>query len=295
MSKLRSSPHPTQTYDEAVARVEELWNRPIASPLLPVSRTIFLTHHKRTQRGIVFLHGYTNSPHQFRLLGEQFHARGFNVLIPRMPHHGLKDRLTEDLQYLTAEKLIATADAAIDAAAGFADEITVMGLSMGGVLTAWTAHTRPEVKTAVVISPAFGADAIPNWLIPPLSRLFRVLPNQFIWWGEKGVVEEIQPHTYPRMSSRGLAELWRLGVAVRQLARKKKPLANRIILILNQNDKSIDYKMAASIGNLWRKKKANLRRFEFFVEDGLEHDIIDPENIMANVELVNPILENLVG
>ncbi len=295
MSKLQASPHPAQDYAEAVTHVEMLWNRPIVSPLFPNSRTIFLTHGKRTQRGIVFLHGYTNSPHQFRALGERYHARGFNVLIPRMPHHGLANRLTDDLRNLTAEKLIATADIAIDAAAGFADEITVMGLSMGGVLTAWTAHTRPEIKQAVVISPAFGADMIPNWLVPPLARLFRLLPNQFIWWGEKNIVEEIQPHTYPRMSSRGLAELWRLGLAVRKKARRKKPVADKIILVLNQNDKSIDYQMAAMMETLWRKKKTDVRRFEFLVEDQLEHDIIDPENVMANSDLVNPILESLVG
>jgi carboxylesterase len=295
MSKLQPSPHPARTYDEAVARVEALWNRPIASPLLPVSRTIFLSHGERTKRGIVFLHGYTNSPHQFRMLGERFHARGFNVLIPRMPHHGIADRLTDDLRHLSAETLIETADIAIDAAAGFADEITVMGLSMGGVLTAWTAQTRPEVNRAVIISPAFGADAIPNWLIPPLSQLFGRLPNRYLWWGEENVVEDIQPHTYPRMASRGLAAFWRLGVAVRKLARKQKPVADQIIVVLNQNDKSIDYQMALDMEALWRKKQANVRRFDFLEADQLEHDIIDPENPLANTDLVNPILESLVG
>ncbi len=295
MSKLRSSHHPAQTYDEAVTRVESLWNRPIVSPLFPASRTIFMTHGERTQRGIIFFHGYTNSPHQFRMLGERFHARGFNVLIPRMPHHGLADRLTEDLRHLTTAQLVETADIAIDAAAGFADEITVMGLSMGGVLTAWVAQNRSEVDQAVIISPAFGADAIPNWLIPLFSRLLQRLPNQFIWWGEKNIVEEIQPHTYPRMASRGLAAFWRLGLTVQKQARSKKPVANKIILVLNQSDKAIDYQMAVAIEKRWLKKQANVRRFEFLLDDELEHDIIDPENPFANSSLVNPILESLVG
>ena len=294
MRELKSTPHPARTYAEAVACVEALKNRPTASSLFPTSATIFLNHGKRTQRGIVFFHGYTNSPHQFRALGERFHARGYNVLIPRMPHHGLADRLTEDLGNLTAESLIQTADAAIDAAAGLTDEIIVMGLSMGGVLTAWAAQERDEVDTAVVISPAFGVNIIPNWLIAPLSQLFRRLPNRFLWWGEEGVVEGIQPHTYPRMASRGLAELWRLGLYVRKSARRRAVRASRVILILNHNDESIDYEMASVMERLWRRKRTTVRRFEFMRDDGLEHDLIDPENPLANTNLVYPILEQLV-
>jgi len=45
----------------------------------------------------VLLHGITNCPLQFLALAESLRAGGDNVLVPRVDHHGLTDRMTTDL------------------------------------------------------------------------------------------------------------------------------------------------------------------------------------------------------
>jgi len=48
----------------------------------------------------VLIHGTTNSPRQWEELGGALHALGHNVLILRMPHHGLESRSVGELKAL---------------------------------------------------------------------------------------------------------------------------------------------------------------------------------------------------
>lgn len=89
----------------------------------PLCHTTFLTHGRKTGRAIVFWHGYTNCPRQFHSLAKIFFERGYNVLIPRLPHHGLADRMTTALAKLAGDELIAQSDTAIDIACGLAEQV----------------------------------------------------------------------------------------------------------------------------------------------------------------------------
>jgi hypothetical protein len=82
---------PARDYAEAVARFEKL-RLGEESGVNPLARSILLTHGVRTEKVIVFFHGYSSSPQQFRQLGERFYQLGYNVLVPLLPHHGMADR-----------------------------------------------------------------------------------------------------------------------------------------------------------------------------------------------------------
>lgn len=97
---------------------------------------------KRQKKPIDFFHGFTSCPEQFRELGEQFFEQGYNVYIPRMPHHGHADQLSDALLNTSSEELAAFATESIDIARGLGDEVTVGGLSGGGTITAWIAQER---------------------------------------------------------------------------------------------------------------------------------------------------------
>ena len=53
-----------------------------------------LTHGEKTERAVVLVHGLTNCPKQWELFGQEAFRRGWNVLILRLPEHGLGDRET---------------------------------------------------------------------------------------------------------------------------------------------------------------------------------------------------------
>ena len=45
---------------------------------------------------------------------------------------------------------------AVDIAAGLGDQVTIAGLSAGGVVAAWAAQHRRDVHRAVLIAPSLG-------------------------------------------------------------------------------------------------------------------------------------------
>jgi carboxylesterase len=222
-----------------------------------------MTHGQKAARIILMTHGYTTCPEQFRALGEQFYALGYNVLIAPLPHHGLTDRLTDEQSQLTAEEIVAYADEVINIAHGLGDHVTMIGISGGGVTTAWAAQTRSDLDLAVVISPAFGYYTVPTPLTAPAMNYYLTIPNSYTWWDEN-LKEKIKPdYAYPRYSTRALAQLLRLGFAVQGRAQQTSPAARSILVVTNANDKSINNALVYTVAGHWRDHGANLRTYEF--------------------------------
>ena len=289
LTRLNVTSRPATRYREAVERIEALRNRPIPTPLNPISKTIFLTHGARTKRAILLLHGYTNSPQQFRQLGEMFHAQGCNVLIPRIPHHGFANRLNNELRKLSGEELTTIATEACDIAIGLGEELTVMGLSMGGMLTGWLAYQRKDIDTAVLISPALGSTGMSVGAISRLTRLGLTLPNFNIWWGQRGDLSG-SSHTYPRWSTHGLGHIFRVALAIQRSARRHSQLAGQMVIIKNENDMAISHPAVQTLMDQIERQGGSYVTHVFPKSDDLDHDIIDPSHEKANTELVYPIL-----
>src|SRR5260370_25265872 len=97
----------------------------------PVCNTRLYEHGHRTERSLVLLHGFTNCPQQFDVIGRLFHAQGWNVLIPRYPRHGYRDRLNHSISQLRSAHLISLANQSAEAAYDLGEDVTVAALSLG--------------------------------------------------------------------------------------------------------------------------------------------------------------------
>ncbi len=89
-------------------------------------KTVFLIR-ERSDWAVVWFHGYTSSPFQFRKLGSLCHELGANVLIPRVPFHGQMDAVTDETQSLTAQILQETIHECVDIAVGLGHKVIVGG------------------------------------------------------------------------------------------------------------------------------------------------------------------------
>ena len=218
-----SRPKPSGSYLESVRRIDDLRSLDGKDIALD-GHLIFLTHGKKTRKVIVFFHGGTNSPRQFEALGRILYERGYNVLIPRIPHHGFKDRMTEDYAKLTARELTQLSDESVDIAQGLGEHITVAGLSMGANMACWLAQNRSDVNCAVIISPFWGWKGLPSFLLKPAFIILSILPNTFLWWDEKKKKALLGPTSaYYRFSTRGLAQIMLLGWVVIKEAQRSAP------------------------------------------------------------------------
>src|SRR5512146_1828842 len=110
-SDLLSHPDPVATYAEALERIQT-WAGQAPADILPEGRLQFLSHGRKTDAAVVFVHGYTNCPQQFLALGQLFFERGCNVFIPPLPYHGLADRMTTAHAKLRAVDLATYGDRA---------------------------------------------------------------------------------------------------------------------------------------------------------------------------------------
>jgi pimeloyl-ACP methyl ester carboxylesterase len=260
----------------------------------PVCATRLYVHGKRTERALVLLHGFTNCPQQFDVIGRLFHAQGWNVLIPRYPRHGYKDRLNTSISELRADHLLALANQSATAAHGLGQHVTVAGLSLGGSLAGHLAQNHEHVDRAVLIAPMFGLKLIPGALNQWLGRLAYLLPNFYIWWDARLKERVLPPYGYPRFSTHAYASLFRIASVVARSARTAAPKAKKIAVVTNANEPGLENRFTYRMVESWRSHGAEVETHEFPMSHRLPHDLIDPVNPDQNTELVYPIVTRLI-
>jgi esterase/lipase len=294
ISTLASHPRPVQSYAEAMQRVEAL--REQESPSMnPVCRLQLMTHDKKVDRAIVFVHGYTNCPQQFHELGQRFYDVGYNVLIAPLPHHGLADRMTEEHAQLKAEELVAYADQTVDIAQGLGEHVTMMGISAGGVTTAWAAQHRSDIDFAVIISPAFGFKQIPTPLTAAVMNSYTFLADSFEWWDPALQVKSLPTYAYPRYSKHALVQTLRLGFVTQMNAQRIPPAAKKMLVVFNANDNSVNNALTMDVVKSWQAHAANLTTYEFEANLKLDHDVVDPSQPNQRIDIVYPRLIDLIN
>jgi pimeloyl-ACP methyl ester carboxylesterase len=295
-----SQPQPAQDYATATTLFEQLQAKD-SDDLFPECRSRLLTHGELMTRTIVFFHGISSCPAQFEPLGTQFFELGYNVLIPRLPHHGGSDRMAEDAASLTAEELVTLADETVDIATGLGEHVTVTGFSTGGAMATWIAMERPEVDQVVLISPFLSPRSYPAWMIRPLSQLLLLLPNRFWWWDEELKEEIPGPRfAHPRYPSHAMAEIMRLSLSVQQQAAVAPPQSGSILVITNTGpQETVDNKVTQELIEEWQQHGLReLSTFEFDSTLDLEHDYITlgkPDQTIDPEQAVYPILIELIA
>ncbi|MGB7538906.1 MAG: alpha/beta fold hydrolase [Anaerolineales bacterium] len=289
VGNLVSRPDPASDYQEAERRISAVRVRE-GERIIPDARLQYLTHGDRTDRAIVFVHGYTNCPRQFVKLGEMFFQQGYNVLIANLPRHGLPDRMNDLQAGLTAEELAAYADEMADIAQGLGRRVTFAGISCGGVVSAWAWANRADVSTAVLMAPAFGFRMIPLRLTFPIVNLLSVLPNFYGWWDPVKKNQGAPEHTYPRYATRALRQILLLAYAVRGRVKKEPPAGKELIVVTNPNDWAVSNAMIGRVLREWRRLGIPIAHRQFEASWKLDHDFIEPAQPHQPIERTYPLL-----
>ena len=291
-------PAPVVDYETSLARIKDQRIREIALPgFNPDLQTIFMTHGHRTRRVVLWFHGYTSATLQFKPLGDLCFERGYNVLIPCIPHHGFKNRMSPEVSRVTALELVRFCDQMVDLAFGLGEEVVVGGLSLGGVMAAWVAQEREEASKAIIIAPFFGAKFIP----PGLTRLAAyagcILPDIKVWWNPAKKENPDGPkYGYPRFSTHSAGQILRMGINLYDLAAKTPPCSENIFLVLNDNDQSVNNPAASQLVQIWKHYPGkDVTEVHFPKEVGLPHDCISVEAPVGNTGFVYPQIMEMIG
>jgi carboxylesterase len=292
-------PRPSQatapaSYAETVARLQ-MEIRQTPAEIQPACGVGLLLHGRRTERVFVLLHGFTNCPAQFQQFGELLFQRGHNVLIPRLPLHGFRDRLTDQPERLTAALVLREANEAVDRARSLGRRVTVVGLSVSGTVAAWQAMHRADVDQVVLLAPFLAPSGLPEWAVAPAARLARRLPNTWQWWNPQAKDQGGNGYSYPRFSTHALGEMLRLSEEVLQEARTTAPRCGSVLVVTTAADRSADAVVIRRLLERWRQRRPEaVRSYEFPREQAVDHDFIDPTSPVQRIEIVYPKLLSLM-
>jgi pimeloyl-ACP methyl ester carboxylesterase len=257
-------------------------------------RSVVLDHGARTSRVTVLLHGLTASPRTWREFARVRHARGENVLIARLPRHGHRDRMSETLEDLTRDELVAQAARIIDAAHALGEQIVLVGHSLGGALALHLAHRDARVFRAIAIAPFLGIKQLPHDWNAFARRLIERMPNRFLYWNPIDKGRGAPQHGYHRYSTRSLAAGLALGDALRDDARAGPPHAAHVEIVRNAGETSVNNRAIDDLLARWRAAGGASVRVHRLVGLGRSHDIVEPERKRAPAARFLPHLHALL-
>jgi len=237
------------------------------------------------------LHGLTASPKQFAVFGQMLFERGHNVVIPRLPHHGYRDRMTNALAQLTKDELAACGLEALNAARDLGTEVTVVGFSTGGTVAAWLAQTQ-ALPHVILVAPFLGSLWIPRRLTGAAVRLVLGLPNAFLWWDPIKRERLMPEHGYPRYSLHAAAQV--IALAHDVLQAEAPPASERVTVVVNASETTVSNAAIEDLHRKWRARSG--RSVELVRLTGLpaSHDIIEPERALNPVATIYPRLLEIV-
>lgn len=113
-----------------------------------------------SDRGILFLHGFNDTPQSVAPIARALHARGWTVSAPLLPGHGRADDALERTG--SADAWIAHARSEWDAFRGRVPNAVLCGQSMGGALSVMLAAEHPP-RALVLLAPYLAMGRIPRW------------------------------------------------------------------------------------------------------------------------------------
>ena len=100
--------------------------------------------------GVLVCHGFTGTKQSMRALGQHLAAAGYTVIGPRLAGHGVTPQA---MGKTTASDWIASVDEALAELKKTCKQIFMVGLSMGGTLTLYTAAKHADtIKGAIAIN-----------------------------------------------------------------------------------------------------------------------------------------------
>src|SRR4051794_16596864 len=142
--------------------------------------------------GCLLIHGFSGSPPEMRWLGTYLAERGVRVEGVRLAGHGTEP---EELSALTWRDWLQSANEGLDRLRKHANQVVVVGFSMGGLLGLHLCDQRAEDVAALITisSPIYFRDRRIH-LIPMVRHVVR-------WHNVKRPSNNIDPKAYTRYSS----------------------------------------------------------------------------------------------
>lgn len=163
--------------------------------------------------GVLLIHGFTASPTQLRLVGNDLHQRGLTVSAPLLPGHGTT---VTDLSKQRWQDWVGHVDLALADLKARCSIVFVAGISLGSLLTLYLADQHTDLSGMILYSPVVkmpGGIAI--HLVPVLKYFIREIRKAPDFSTDPDALKRLWD--YPSVSLSALHEMIRLRGKVQPL------------------------------------------------------------------------------
>jgi esterase/lipase len=214
---------------------EHILNANVPFELKPDEEKYPRNRNGRYEKGIVFIHGLSDSPYLMRAVALHFQARGFLVRSILLPGHGT---VPGDLLQVTYEEWIRATEYGVHQMKLHVENLYMGGFSTGGALCIREGLKYPEIKGLVLFSPALGVKS--PWAV--LADFLKVFMD---WLGDERDDRDIAK--YETFAINGGAQVYRLTRELDAdfLAGKRLPMP--VFMVLAADDMSVDTKKATEV------------------------------------------------
>jgi carboxylesterase len=201
--------------------------------IIPTAEPFFFPGQgKNAHIGCLVTHGFTGAPKEMRWLGEYLNHQGYTVCGIRLNGHATRP---EDMIRSRRRDWLLSVEDGYNLLHSCTDQVFLLGLSMGGVLSLTAAGTFP-VRGVVAMSTPYDLPNIPLplWAIRVLSRFKPYMPKGKVpggGWFDKAAYQ--QHVAYPQNPLRSAVELKAL---VNEMHAALPKITVPVLLIHSRND-----------------------------------------------------------
>jgi carboxylesterase len=214
---------------------------------IPTAEPFFLAGQGLNARiGCLVTHGFTGTPKEMRWLGEYLNRQGYTVCGMRLNGHATRP---EDMIRSRWQDWLLSVEDGINLLRACTDQVFLLGLSMGGILSLTAASIFP-ISGVVAMSTPFDLPHIPLplWVVRFLSHLKPQMTKRNTSWNGWFDQAAFQQHmAYPMNPVRSIAEL---KLLTREMQAALPKISVPVLLIHSRND---DYVLKDSMEQIYNR------------------------------------------
>jgi len=206
----------------------------------------------RVKRGILMVHGLTDSPYMMRDIARFFQQQGFLVLAMQLPGHGTRPG---DLLDACWQDWVDEHQHLLDLLGAEVDDIYMLGFSIGATLNLYQSVRNKNIKGQFLFAPAVRVPAVAQ------------LTCSFTWlgkWWKRLAWFDLQPDTdvfkYESIANRAICEVHRVIMALNRVSTLvERPIP--LFVVASENDATVD---SGAILHWFAQQKGVPRRMLYY-------------------------------
>lgn len=192
-------------------------------------------------RGILLIHGLSDSPYSVRHLGDFLSQQCLYVVSILLPGHGTRPGDLLDVRWQDWGRAV---DFGIELVRRRADEIWLGGYSLGAALALYQTQHRHDIHGLILVSPALQLPT--KAALAGIRQWFGQFYEKALWWQ---ILPDADPYKYESFPINGVTQMYALTQALQAVL--DKPPSLPVLIAASEDDATVDSRATLDLFKHW--------------------------------------------